>query len=362
MDNSKNNIKKVLLEFNKFEQNFLSKRDNDEFSIQRALEFRPPWSYLSKQLIPPFTYLGGKRDIADEVWRRFGHDIANYIEPFAGGLSVLLARPINDIRDLKKYRELANDSNLLLLNFWRTIQQDDIEKLISTVDFPPHEVALLSRRKEMIKKLWDLYEKLLDDKFYDSELAGYWLYIAREWIGNRPDDPDEVPEMKMVRAKATGFLGESLEEHLTFLQSRTKDIRFFAGYWRRPLISDTQSTNIGTTGVFLDPPYLNTEHYYGGNPRENTEGSINDPKYKIKIADEVREWAIEYGELKDYRIAYCGYEHQHDGKFPENWSKCVWKNASGYKSQKKDRSGNEVPNVETVWFSPNCLAAEDKSS
>ena len=40
----------------------------------------------------PFVWAGGKSSIAAEVWARFG-DVANYTEPFAGSLAVLLARP-----------------------------------------------------------------------------------------------------------------------------------------------------------------------------------------------------------------------------------------------------------------------------
>lgn len=40
----------------------------------------------------PFPYFGGKSRIAHLVWPRFG-DPSNYVEPFAGSLAVLLARP-----------------------------------------------------------------------------------------------------------------------------------------------------------------------------------------------------------------------------------------------------------------------------
>lgn len=40
----------------------------------------------------PFPWFGGKRRVADVVWRAFG-DVPNYVEPFAGSLAVLLGRP-----------------------------------------------------------------------------------------------------------------------------------------------------------------------------------------------------------------------------------------------------------------------------
>lgn len=41
----------------------------------------------------PFPWFGGKSRAADLVWRALGPDVSNYIEPFAGSLAVLLARP-----------------------------------------------------------------------------------------------------------------------------------------------------------------------------------------------------------------------------------------------------------------------------
>ena len=43
-------------------------------------------------MIAPFPYFGGKRDIATEVWARFGRP-KQYLEPFCGSLAILLAAP-----------------------------------------------------------------------------------------------------------------------------------------------------------------------------------------------------------------------------------------------------------------------------
>ena len=44
------------------------------------------------ELKAPFPWFGGKRRVAAEVWAALG-DVDNYVEPFAGSLAVLLARP-----------------------------------------------------------------------------------------------------------------------------------------------------------------------------------------------------------------------------------------------------------------------------
>ncbi len=125
---SKSTIENFLLDFQEIEQEAFKEIDSQKFNKE---SFEPPWYKITKQLYPPFSYFGGKRDAADEVWRRFGADVPNYIEPFSGALAVLLARPITDLNKLRKsYREVANDNNSLLLNFCRTDKQENIEKLI----------------------------------------------------------------------------------------------------------------------------------------------------------------------------------------------------------------------------------------
>lgn len=71
----------------------------------------------------PFVWFGGKRQIAPMVWERFG-DVNNYIEPFAGSLAVLLARPS------PPKAETVNDLCGFVTNFWRALRDapDEVAK------------------------------------------------------------------------------------------------------------------------------------------------------------------------------------------------------------------------------------------
>lgn len=74
----------------------------------------------------PFPWFGGKRRVADVVWRAFGPDVPNYIEPFAGSLAVLLARPggpgkIETVNDRDRYLCVAPETRILMADLtWRT--------------------------------------------------------------------------------------------------------------------------------------------------------------------------------------------------------------------------------------------------
>ena len=39
---------------------------------------------MTDDLRAPFPWFGGKASVAHLVWERFGADVANYVEPFAG--------------------------------------------------------------------------------------------------------------------------------------------------------------------------------------------------------------------------------------------------------------------------------------
>jgi site-specific DNA-adenine methylase len=67
------------------------------------------------ELRAPFPWYGGKSLAAPLIWRAFGN-VPNYVEPFAGSLAVLLARPSTP------KVETVNDKDGLIANFWRATQ------------------------------------------------------------------------------------------------------------------------------------------------------------------------------------------------------------------------------------------------
>jgi site-specific DNA-adenine methylase len=77
---------------------------------------------MTGDLHAPFPWFGGKRRVADVVWKAFGQEIANYCEPFAGSLAVLIGRPGGAGKI-----ETVNDRNRYLANFWRAVTADPAE-------------------------------------------------------------------------------------------------------------------------------------------------------------------------------------------------------------------------------------------
>jgi DNA adenine methylase len=84
---------------------------------------------MSKTLTPPLKWHGGKHYLARRIVDLMPPHL-HYVEPYAGGLAVLLARDPDDDRrlwladtsDQRGVSEVANDINGRLMNFWRVLR------------------------------------------------------------------------------------------------------------------------------------------------------------------------------------------------------------------------------------------------
>jgi site-specific DNA-adenine methylase len=133
-----------------------------------------------------------------------------------------------------------------------------------------------------------------------------------------------------------------LYEWMFQLSDRLRRVRVCCGDWKR-IVGPAPTTCIGTTAVFLDPPYAveDRSDVYGEESRD--------------VAHEVRKWAIENGDNPELRIALCGYD-EHEAELPASWSRVYWKANGGFANQKKSGTrGQENARRETLYFSPHCL-------
>lgn len=132
---------------------------------------------MSEALRAPFPYFGGKRRVADIVWRAFGPDVPNYIEPFLGSAAVLLARPGGPGKI-----ETVNDYDRMVSNFWRSVQADP-DGVASAADWPVNEADLHARHKWLVNQTEFRERMHTDPDFYDVRIAGWWVWGLCQWIG-----------------------------------------------------------------------------------------------------------------------------------------------------------------------------------
>jgi hypothetical protein len=133
-----------------------------------------------------------------------------------------------------------------------------------------------------------------------------------------------------------------LEEWMYALQARLRRTRVCCGDWKR-ILGRSPTECIGTTAVFLDPPYsADRDSVYSEDDRA--------------IAPAVAQWAIEHGHNPMLRIALCGYVGEHE--MPPDWTVLAWKTNGGHGNAANGR-GRANSAKERIWFSPHCLAAKE---
>jgi site-specific DNA-adenine methylase len=354
---------------------------------------------MNAPLKAPFPWFGGKSRVSHLVWNAFG-DVANYVEPFAGSLAVLLGRPHTP------RIETVNDLDCYLANFWRAVKYSP-EEVAKWADWPVNEIDLHARHRWLVAQA-EFRERMRGDpEYFDARVAGWWVWGICQWIGggwcaesnwnpaaHRPagDKTAEQPRRPKlyapngVHSKRRGdrtasenrrpqlhnsngvhkrdtrgasatwnkrpSLGKgergvqrtSVYEWMLALAERLRRVRVCCGDWTR-VLGRSSTELIGVTGVFLDPPYL---------------ADFRDPSLygteSPDVAHAVREWALKHGKNKKLRIALCGYEGEHE--MPKDWQCVAWKAAGGYAAA----AGNtENSAKERIWFSPHCERAHDQA-
>ena len=345
--------------------------------------------------------------MAHIVWERFG-DVANYVEPFAGSLAVLLGRPH------LPQTETVNDIDCYLANFWRALSNapDDVAEW---ADWPVNEADLHARHLWLVNRE-DFRERMkVDPDYFDAKIAGWWVWGVSQWIGSgwcsRPDwagrtnaaragrgihrklphlgdagrgvnrqlphlgnagrggDPAASPSGGCAVAQKRPMLSgngqgcgvhadrsAALLDYFAALATRLRRVRVCCGDWLR-VMGPSVTAKHGVTGVFLDPPY---DMRIVSAPLTGRDGTAPADRLYLEhdnnISAAVRRWAVENGGNPLLQIALCGYEEEHGAEMPDDWDCIAWKAPGGYGSQAGSR-GNENGKRERIWFSPHCLGS-----
>ena len=107
----------------------------------------------NKRVAPVVKWVGGKRQLLDEITPLLPKRITNYCEPFLGGGAVLFS--------IQPSKAIVNDLNVDLITVYEVIR-DDVEALIESLKsmkihqsiFMPYEILI------EIRSVINLYLKL----------------------------------------------------------------------------------------------------------------------------------------------------------------------------------------------------------
>lgn len=129
---------------------------------------------------PPMPYYGGKQRIADRIVATFPNHL-HYVEPFAGGLSVLLAKGPSKL-------QTVNDLDHQLVTFWRMLR-DRPEDLMRVCELTPHSRHELDLCRapmdgldelEVARRVWS---QLVQGRAGRRTRTGWRYYIDRTATG-----------------------------------------------------------------------------------------------------------------------------------------------------------------------------------
>lgn len=348
-----------------------------------------------KTLAAPFPWFGGKRRVAPEVWKRLGNPL-NFVEPFAGSLAVLLARP--DSHQWWERTESVSDADGFVSNFFRAIAADP-QGVARHASWPVNEVDLTARHVWLVQNRQELTGQLMaDPDFYDVRAAGWWVWGICAWVGgdwctgvgpftgtgetslsqggsapgvyrkipmiagghggkgvHRPRDVAGVVQ-SMHGGQVPDLVGSAegtLAADFAVLANRLRRVRVTCGNWDRVLGNAATPPKGHVTGVLLDPPYDPSE-------RRGDLYGVGDRPEDLPVHVAARTWALERTNDDRFRIAYCSYStDDEDALFvAAGWAPYRWSASGGYSLRANNRARTNRDR-EIVWFSPSCVNPDD---
>ena len=184
---------------------------------------------MARQVKPPFSYYGGKTTLATDIADLLPpHE--HYVEPFAGSLAVLLAKP-------RAPQETVNDLDSKLVAFWRVLRDrpDDLWRACALTPHAREELAAAqeetSDEVELARRVWVV---LTQSRSHTVKATGWWQRTAPK-VATPPQHLAAYTER--VAGAAERLRGVSIENR--------DALDVIRDYGKHP-------GNL----LYLDPPYL----------------------------------------------------------------------------------------------------------
>ncbi|MFF6781401.1 DNA adenine methylase [Streptomyces sp. NPDC012510] len=248
----------------------------------------------------PVPYFGSKQRIADWIVGLLpDHD--HYVEPFAGGLSVLLAKTPSRM-------ETVNDLDGELMTFWRVLRDRPTE-LLRACMLTPHGRAELAAtwdptedELELSRRIWS---RLAQGRSGTLRNTGWRHYIDPAGSGTSMPGYLEAYALRLAAA-AERLHGVSLEA--------LPALEVIARYGARPNVL-----------LYVDPPYLGTTRGWGNNYR-----------CEMKTDGEHRELAAALADCKA-TVVLSGYHSPLYAELYEGWHRYEQQSMTGNAKTAKAR-------------------------
>lgn len=261
---------------------------------------------------PPFAYYGGKTTLAERIADLLPPH-SHYVEPFAGSLAVLLAKPRSEM-------ETVNDLDGDLMTFWRVLR-DRPEDLARACALTPHsraehqaayDLEASSDDLERARRVWVL---LTQGRGGTLRRTGWRFY--RDPAGSSYSFPEYLAAyVERMDAASARLAGVSLEAR--------EALEVLADYGRHPNVL-----------LYVDPPYLAS--------------SRNSTNYRHEMAtDEQHARLLDAITECEATVVLSGYDSPLYRRKLDNWSRVeiqAW-TGNGIRNGATKADGNRV---EVLW-------------
>lgn len=274
-----------------------------------------------------FPYFGGKSKVAPLVWEHLG-DPECYIEPFGGSLAVLLSRPT------VPRTEIAVDLDGLLVNFWRSVQQE-WPSMQTYLTGAVHEIDLRAKHQALIEARVVVTDKLAaDPEWCNPMLAAWWWEGISSYLGSgfghRPARQRPHIDRSLKGAWANGMSDEKVEG----VVRRLANVVLLSGDWEEgwkractPAIVKRFNRGVG---VFLDPPYSG----------DRASGLYAEDQ---SLRERIVEWGLEMiHQHRHLKVVIAGYSSEYPELVRAGWQVVTWGAPNGYAGGGNKRREGEV--------------------
>ena len=197
---------------------------------------------MNKPMKPPFSYYGGKQRMASKIIPYIPKHTV-YAEPFCGGATLLFKKPWPDITSSNHYLEYLNDTNELVINFFRQLR-DNGEALCNMLDFMPFSESEYANSKDKLN-------------YTDDLIAAYYFFTNIQQSFSNKFNGGWMRSVYNKNVTLTWAKHKHLFDYVNRMQSvglACQDAYKFIKQYDSP-----------QTFYYVDPPYPNTNqgHYSG---------------------------------------------------------------------------------------------------
>ncbi|MFO0822839.1 MAG: DNA adenine methylase [Gemmataceae bacterium] len=267
-----------------------------------------------KKLVPPLKWHGGKHYLAPKIVPLMPHHL-HYVEPYAGGLSVLLHKNPEGVS------EVVNDINWGLTNFWEVLR----------------EVKLFARFRRQVEAIpfsepvWEAAAKDLTNKDPVRRAVAFFVR-CRQSLAGRMDSFASIS-----RSRTRGGLNEQASAWLSAVRG-LEDVHARLSrvvIRNRNALDLIRSEDTINTLFYLDPPYLPSTR----ESRETYQFEMTEDDHRdlLAVVTTVKGKVMLSGYPSDlYDEALVGWE-KHTFELPNNaasgsnkrrMTECLWCNFS----------------------------------